>query len=54
MQSVVFWVVFHLGFEFLVIGDFTGFVPLFAGVVVTDVPEFAGARPVAVKRICDL
>jgi hypothetical protein len=35
VQSVVFEVVFHSGFELLVIGDFTGFIPLLAGVVVT-------------------
>ena len=50
MQSLVFWMGFQFAFEFVFVGYFAGFVPLLAGVVVGDVPEF-GCRPaVSVKR----
>ena len=49
VQSVVFGVVFHLGFEFRVVRNFASFVPLLTGVVVANVPEFAGTPPVTVK-----
>ena len=40
VQSVVFGV----GLQFVFVGNFAGFVPLLAGVVVGDVPQF-GCRP---------
>jgi len=51
VQSLVFGVTFQLVFEVAVVGDLPGFVPHFAGVVVCDVPEFAGAPPVSVERV---
>jgi hypothetical protein len=45
---------FQFVFEFVFIGYFAGFIPLLAGVVVGNVPEF-GCRPaVSVKRTSHL
>jgi hypothetical protein len=51
MQSLVFLVAFQLVFEVAVVGNPTRVLPDFAGVVVSDVPEFAGRPPVAVERV---
>jgi len=50
MQSLVFVVTFQLVFEVAVVRNLPGFLPRFAGVVVCNVPEFAGAPPVPVER----
>jgi hypothetical protein len=44
----------QLVFQLLVVGDLGRFLPDFSGVIVGDVPEFAGTPPVLVKRISDL
>ena len=50
VQSLVFWMGLQLVFEVAVVGNLPGFVPHVAGVVVGDVPEFAGTPPVLVER----
>ncbi len=50
VQSLVFWMCLQLVFEVAVVGDLPGFIPHVAGVVVGDVPEFAGAPSVSVER----
>ena len=50
MQSFVFDVTFQLVFEVAVVGNLARFIPYFSGVVVSDVPEFAGRPPVPVER----
>jgi len=54
MQSVVLGVVFQLVFQVFQVWDLAGFVPHLAGVVVSDVPEFAGTPPMSVERLCNL
>ena len=41
----------QLVFQLLVIGNLPGLLPDLAGVIVGDVPEFAGTPPVPVKRV---
>ncbi len=65
MQPLVFWMCFQLVFQLFMIGDFAGFVPDVAGMVVADivrlrltgsqtpsenVPEFTDAPPMPVER----
>ena len=40
VQSLVFRVGFQFVFEFAFVGNFSGFVPLLLGVVISDIPEF--------------
>jgi len=54
MESVVFWMRLQLVFEVAVTGNLARLLPDFSGVVVRDVPEFAGAPPVPVKRFLSL
>jgi hypothetical protein len=51
VQSLVGWIGLQLVFQFLVIRNLARVFPDFAGVVVGDVPEFAGTLPVTVKRV---
>jgi hypothetical protein len=51
MQSLVFWMNLQLVFEVTVVRNLPGFLPHLMGVVVSDVPEFAGRPPVPVERV---
>ncbi|ERG92078.1 MAG: hypothetical protein J07HQW1_02113, partial [Haloquadratum walsbyi J07HQW1] len=50
MQSFVLGVTFQLVFEVAVVRNLTRLLPQLAGVVVSDVPEFAGVPPVQVEH----
>jgi hypothetical protein len=50
MQSFVFGVTFQLVFEVAVGRNLARVLPHVSGVVVSDVPEFAGRPPVSVER----
>ena len=44
----------QLVFQLLVVRNLARLLPDLAGVIVGDVPEFAGTPPVAVERVFDL
>ncbi len=50
MQPLVFWMCLQLVFEVAVVGDIARVLPHVAGVIVGDVPEFAGRPPMPVER----
>jgi len=54
VQSFVRWVGLQLVFQLLMAGNLARLFPLLAGVVVGDVPEFAGTPPVLVQRLRNL